>query len=952
MYLTPQQLNTVVETVLGEAANQGPAGWAAVASVIANRAAQGWSVNGELRSYDPAAVARQPYQFSAWNSPAKQGNKLVHTPPSSPIYKQVAKVVQSLQAYGGTKPDPTRGATYFHVAGTRDPAPRGYVGTRIGAHVFSSAPQAIAPGAVGADAAARPAQVLKRGDTDGSTHGAVTALQNQLKAAGFNVGPVDGVYGPYTAAAVKAAQKQAGLAQDGRFGPATQAALAKAAPTPPAYEPGNTGAPAALSDAATRNALFNPAPLAQQAVPLTAPAAPPGVAPAALPPTFPAARPDAPAADHTPLMSRPQVRPGYAPAAPVGPQVTPAIAAGPFGADKLVSALVSGDPKKVAAATSAIQESVKSKMGVGEKLSYAFGGTSPTVEAAKKDIQSYLTKYATEHPDQTAAVETSIRQNPGLVPKEMQPYVAPAIAAADKAIAAQRAVAPATPPDATSSPVAASAAPPAAPAQPASAGVSGTPPAQSMADRFGTAFGGRDQSASVPRQPSMFATDFAGPDRAIRMTAQAPAVATSPYARGAFASPFDKSEFAAPSGPSPVPPGPLQQAAYRAGYQSWWNGLRPEEQQAYQNAGLPGIDRAQKDYETYRTAQIAAAKPQPSGPNLGPLPGDPLQNGLDRAAAAARAATTPAYARGDFSQPAPKLDFGSDIVAGGINGVAGRLGNGLTRSINPAASPAQAAPNADFNKGMNDALTHSAVTGYFSGNKTGINADPGQLENFQSWDEVHGGPKGDRLQVAAPTPPVPPSIVPTKVPTTPVTSYDAYANGGGPGASFGLSQYPSLRPTPPSIAPPPPPSPVPRPSQVPLPRQPDPSKVNAHQLPMGVRLGLALAGPFGSAVRAGLQPGNPYHGDIQGSAYQRGGPGMQLGYGSPGYTMGNGGFSMSPFTPSGWNSPSYNSRSGGSVYSNWSDGYGNGGWTDSYGNTHTYGNGWSVGGTTTGDSGY
>ena len=56
----------------------------------------------------------------------------------------------------------------------------------------------------------------------------VTALQNDLKAAGFYTGDVDGIYGPMTIEAVESLQREAGLPVTGLVDPATQVALAAA----------------------------------------------------------------------------------------------------------------------------------------------------------------------------------------------------------------------------------------------------------------------------------------------------------------------------------------------------------------------------------------------------------------------------------------------------------------------------------------------------------------------------------------------------------------------------------------------------------------------------------------------------------------------------------------------------------------------------------------------------
>lgn len=59
----------------------------------------------------------------------------------------------------------------------------------------------------------------------GSRGAAVSTLQNRLVAAGFNPGPVDGIFGRRTHEAVLAFQKSKNLTQDGIVGPRTWAAL-------------------------------------------------------------------------------------------------------------------------------------------------------------------------------------------------------------------------------------------------------------------------------------------------------------------------------------------------------------------------------------------------------------------------------------------------------------------------------------------------------------------------------------------------------------------------------------------------------------------------------------------------------------------------------------------------------------------------------------------------------
>ncbi|MCK8496861.1 MULTISPECIES: peptidoglycan-binding protein [Myxococcus] len=86
-------------------------------------------------------------------------------------------------------------------------------------------------------AAATPPTVKK-----GSKGPTVTTLQKKLAAAGFNPGPVDGIFGPKTQAAVLSFQKAKGLVQDGIVGPKTWGALNKTGGArPPAQQPGTKG---------------------------------------------------------------------------------------------------------------------------------------------------------------------------------------------------------------------------------------------------------------------------------------------------------------------------------------------------------------------------------------------------------------------------------------------------------------------------------------------------------------------------------------------------------------------------------------------------------------------------------------------------------------------------------------------------------------------------------------
>ncbi len=198
MQLTPQQLHILTETVLGEAANQGRQGQAGVVWTILNRAESGhWGTR------DPSVIALQKSQFSAWNK-GKGGNRLVRTSPNAASYKAAQQVVQDV--IDGAIPDPTGGATFYvNPSGTKW-RPPGTQTTKIGGHVFykGDGPNRLPPADIPNPTSRA---TLRRGMSDRSTDGAVTQLQQGLANAGYDPGPVDGVFGRRTAQAVQAFEK-------------------------------------------------------------------------------------------------------------------------------------------------------------------------------------------------------------------------------------------------------------------------------------------------------------------------------------------------------------------------------------------------------------------------------------------------------------------------------------------------------------------------------------------------------------------------------------------------------------------------------------------------------------------------------------------------------------------------------------------------------------------------
>jgi peptidoglycan hydrolase-like protein with peptidoglycan-binding domain/DNA invertase Pin-like site-specific DNA recombinase len=101
----------------------------------------------------------------------------------------------------------------------------------LSAALLLSAGPAVAEAKGEADRTRAEAQPISEGagyeDPDGSQR--VRALQRRLRRAGASPGPVDGLFGPLTEAAVRRFQGREGLAVDGLVGPLTTAALKREA---------------------------------------------------------------------------------------------------------------------------------------------------------------------------------------------------------------------------------------------------------------------------------------------------------------------------------------------------------------------------------------------------------------------------------------------------------------------------------------------------------------------------------------------------------------------------------------------------------------------------------------------------------------------------------------------------------------------------------------------------
>lgn len=100
-YVTPSDRDYAIRTMIGEAANQGDEGLAAVAHVIMNRVRGGYGGN-------PREVVLARGQFEPW---ATRRGELMGYAPEDPAYQRAAAVFDKV--IGGESKDPTGGATHF-----------------------------------------------------------------------------------------------------------------------------------------------------------------------------------------------------------------------------------------------------------------------------------------------------------------------------------------------------------------------------------------------------------------------------------------------------------------------------------------------------------------------------------------------------------------------------------------------------------------------------------------------------------------------------------------------------------------------------------------------------------------------------------------------------------------------------------------------------------------------
>ena len=106
---------------------------------------------------------------------------------------------------------------------------------------------------------------------EGSSGEAVKELQRALQRAGFDPGPIDGEFGPVTAAAVRSFQAAKGLVVDGIVGPQTWSALpSEDEGVRPTLQEGSSGEAVEELQRALQRAGFDPGPIDGEFGPVTA----------------------------------------------------------------------------------------------------------------------------------------------------------------------------------------------------------------------------------------------------------------------------------------------------------------------------------------------------------------------------------------------------------------------------------------------------------------------------------------------------------------------------------------------------------------------------------------------------------------------------------------------------------------------------------------------------------
>jgi spore germination cell wall hydrolase CwlJ-like protein len=114
--LDPQDRDTMIRTIAGEAGGEGPQGQAAIAHTILNRVADGGYGDGiQGVAQAPVKPGSSYHQFSVWNPPGvAESSATTHNLKSSdPQYSSIGDIVDKV--HSGLIPDPTNGATHYYA---------------------------------------------------------------------------------------------------------------------------------------------------------------------------------------------------------------------------------------------------------------------------------------------------------------------------------------------------------------------------------------------------------------------------------------------------------------------------------------------------------------------------------------------------------------------------------------------------------------------------------------------------------------------------------------------------------------------------------------------------------------------------------------------------------------------------------------------------------------------
>jgi hypothetical protein len=119
-----QDLNPVIDTIIGEALGEGPKGMEAVAAVIKNRAA--------AKGITLDDVVREPRQFPGFTNPGADAAKALHDPK---VRQEAENALNGV--LDGTVPDPTDGAKFYHRDDVYPSWAKSFTQTtQIGRHLF------------------------------------------------------------------------------------------------------------------------------------------------------------------------------------------------------------------------------------------------------------------------------------------------------------------------------------------------------------------------------------------------------------------------------------------------------------------------------------------------------------------------------------------------------------------------------------------------------------------------------------------------------------------------------------------------------------------------------------------------------------------------------------------------------------------------------------------------